>query len=257
MLSLNVSTGSYSQISDAIIDGALRDCSDYVCAANAHMMVEARRSALFASIVNDAAIVAPDGVPITWAFRVLYGKKQERVAGMDLLPDLLAAAVRHNVPVFFYGGTSLLISRGREVLQEKYKALRIAGMYSPPFRELSVEEEEAIAVKINESGAKLVFVILGCPRQEKWMARMKGRVSAMMVGVGGALPVLIGMQRRAPVWMQRYGLEWLFRLMQEPRRLFWRYAYTNTLFCWMFIEAMMKRPFFGKVNSTVGQRGYV
>jgi N-acetylglucosaminyldiphosphoundecaprenol N-acetyl-beta-D-mannosaminyltransferase len=119
-------------------------------------------------------------------------------------------------------------------------------MYSPPFRELTAAEEGEVAAKINASGARLVFVILGCPRQERWMARMKGRVDALMVGVGGALPVLIGMQRRAPVWMQRNGLEWLYRLMQEPRRLFWRYAVTNTVFCWLFITAVVNRSLMRK-----------
>ena len=246
MMSLQVSTGSYRQMSGAIINSALSRGSNYVCVANAHMVVEARRSEHFASIVNNAAIVTPDGVPITWAFNILYGMKQERVAGMDLLPDLLLSAEGCGLPVFFYGGTPSLLLKAERFLHGKFPALKIAGMYSPPFRELTAAEEDEVAAKINASGTRLVFVILGCPRQERWMARMKGRVHALMVGVGGALPVLIGMQRRAPVWMQRNGLEWLYRLMQEPRRLFWRYAVTNTVFCWLFITAVVNRSLMRK-----------
>ena len=114
-------------------------------------------------------------------------------------------------------------------------------MYSPPFRQLTSAEENNIIENINRSGAKLVFVILGCPKQERWMASAKGRVNAFMIGVGGSLPVMIGLQKRAPRWMQTAGLEWFFRLSQEPGRLFKRYAVTNTFFIYLFCKAYLRK----------------
>jgi len=128
-----------------------------------------------------------------------------------------------------------MLEKSEEYINVTYPTLR-CGYYSPPFRPLTVKEEEAHVERINAFGAHLVFVALGCPKQEKWMARMKGRVRACMVGIGGALPVMIGMQGRAPVWMQKASLEWLYRLMQEPKRLFKRYAYTNTKFIYLLLK---------------------
>jgi N-acetylglucosaminyldiphosphoundecaprenol N-acetyl-beta-D-mannosaminyltransferase len=243
MLSLHVTTGSYDDFNDAIINVAKKSISHYVCVANAHMIVEARKSINFASIVNQALIVTPDGKPVTWAFNLLYGMKQDRVAGMDLLPDLLNAAADNNVPVFFYGGSPVLLSETERYLFNNIPSLKIAGMHSPPFHDLTAREEDDVAEKINRSGAKLVFVVLGCPKQEKWMARMKGKINAVMIGIGGALPVLIGIQKRAPLWMQDKGLEWLYRLQQEPRRLFRRYAVTNAVFCYMLLKAWARQGF--------------
>ena len=114
-------------------------------------------------------------------------------------------------------------------------------MYSPPFRALSLEEEDRIVYMLNESGARLVFVILGCPKQEKWMASMQTRIQAVMIGIGAALPVLAGIHKRAPRWMQKTGLEWFYRLVQEPRRLFKRYATTNTLFLYVLLKERFAR----------------
>jgi N-acetylglucosaminyldiphosphoundecaprenol N-acetyl-beta-D-mannosaminyltransferase len=114
-------------------------------------------------------------------------------------------------------------------------------MYSPPFRKLTKAEDEEVVKKINSSGAALVYVVLGCPKQEKWMASMKGRIHAEMVGIGGALHVMIGLQKRAPMWMQKAGLEWFFRFSQEPKRLFKRYAVTNTRFLIMLTKELLKR----------------
>ena len=215
--------------------------SHYACVANVHMLIETYKNSSFAPVVNGAMFITPDGKPITWALRAMYGIKQERVAGMELLPDLLTAAANDNVPVYFYGGTEEMLDKTRRHLQNNLPSLNIAGMYSPPFRQLTIEEEEAIVDDINTSGAKLVFVILGCPKQERWMAAAKGRVNAFMIGLGGSLPVMIGLQKRAPKWMQTAGLEWLYRLGQEPGRLFKRYAITNTYFIYLFFKAYLRK----------------
>jgi N-acetylglucosaminyldiphosphoundecaprenol N-acetyl-beta-D-mannosaminyltransferase len=165
---------------------------------------------------------------------------------MDLLPDLLKEMEKKELKVYFYGGSPELIKQTAIHLKQHFPLLPIVGLKSPPFRELSKEEEEHTINEINSSEAQLVFVILGCPRQEKWMASMKGRINAVMVGVGGALPVLIGMQARAPKWMQRSGLEWFYRLAQEPTRLFKRYAITNSLFLYLLSKDFIRSLFLKK-----------
>jgi N-acetylglucosaminyldiphosphoundecaprenol N-acetyl-beta-D-mannosaminyltransferase len=205
------------------------------------MLVEAYRNTTFASVVENAAVITADGKPITWAIRSLFGIRQPRIAGMDLLPDLIKEAALKNISVYFYGGTRKLLKKTKQHLRKTYKTLKVAGMYSPPFRELNFQEKEECIKRINDSGAQLVFVVLGCPKQEKWMASMKGRIEAMMIGVGGALPVMIHEQKRAPRWMQNTGLEWLHRLMQDPRRLFARYAITNTVFLCLLMREYVKK----------------
>jgi len=230
LVSFPVSTGTYKEMLNAIIARCNTGVASSVCIANVHMVVTAYQDKQFAPVVQQADIVTPDGLPLTWAMRLLFGIRQPRVAGMDLLPDLIGSAEQTGVAVYFYGGTHEMLDRTRESLAVSHPLLKIAGTYSPPFRNLTSEEEDEVAEQINKSGAKMVFVVLGCPKQEKWMNSMKNKITAVMIGVGGALPVLIGMQKRAPLWMQKKGLEWFYRLCQEPRRLFRRYAITNVLF---------------------------
>jgi N-acetylglucosaminyldiphosphoundecaprenol N-acetyl-beta-D-mannosaminyltransferase len=217
--------------------------SSYVCLANVHMVVEANAHDDFKSVLHNADIIAPDGKPLTWALKMLYGIDQPRIAGMDLLPRLLSVAESYQLPVFFYGGTEQMQERTRSFLTEKYPDLILAGFVSPPFRRLTDREEEEHISIINSSGAKLLFVVLGCPKQEKWMARMKGKITTCMVGIGGALPVMIGLQKRAPQWMQNAGLEWFFRLVQEPKRLFKRYLVTNSKFLFLLSRDLVKKRF--------------
>ena len=242
----NISTGAYSDFVSEILSYAKERRSAYACVANVHMFIEAYKNETFNSIINEADIITPDGVPLCWWLRLKYGIKQQRVAGMDLLPDLLIEMEKKELKVYFYGGSDALINQTGIHLKQHYPLLQVVGLKSPPFRELTEEEEERSINEINSSEAQLVFVILGCPRQEKWMASMKGRINAMMVGVGGALPVLIGMQKRAPKWMQRSGLEWFYRLAQEPARLFKRYAITNTLFLYLLSKDFIRSLFLKK-----------
>lgn len=204
------------------------------------MSIEAHWDATFAAMVNGADLVTPDGMPLAKAMKLLHGIKQDRVAGMDLLPDLLQEAQKQNLIVFFYGGTEAMLDKTMDYVQVHYPQLKNHHYYSPPFRPLTIEEETDIISTINNSGAHLVFVALGCPKQEKWMASMKGKINACMIGIGGALPVMIGMQKRAPLWMQKLSLEWLYRLIQEPKRLFKRYFVTNSLFLWLLFKAYLK-----------------
>lgn len=234
---------SYIEFLRRIVKLAEGNHSSYVCVANVHMCIESHDDEGFAQVVNSADLVTPDGMPLCWALQYLYGLKQERVAGMDLLPDLLKESETKGLKVFFYGGSNNMQQRTKEYIEAHFPQLDAVGFYSPPFRPLSVEEDAYIINKINNSGAQLLLVALGCPKQEKWMASMKGRIHCCMVGIGGALPVLIGDQTRAPKWMQRLGLEWFYRLCQEPKRLFRRYAYTNSKFLYLLLQQKIKGRF--------------
>lgn len=240
LLALQIVSGDYQEFVDHLIHLAKSKISSYTCVANVHMLVEAHKDKDFAEVVNGADIVTPDGMPLAKGLKFIYGEKQDRVAGMDLLPDLLRESEKESLPVYFYGGTQEMLDTTEKFCKENYPELKIAGLHSPPFRALSKAEEEVIVQEINNSGARFVFVALGCPKQEKWMAAMKGRINACMIGIGGALPVMVGMQKRAPFWMQKFSLEWLYRLAQEPRRLFKRYFQTNTLFIYLFSKEYIK-----------------
>ncbi len=249
---LDITLGSYPTLVQKVIGMAKKGNSSNVCIANVHMLVEAYNNKAFRSDINRSEVITADGKPLTWALRLLYGIRQERIAGMDLLPDLLAEAATNKLPVYFYGGTEALMEKTKKYMSVHYPDLILAGVTSPPFRDLSAEEEALAIEKINSSGARMVFVILGCPKQEKWMAKMKQKINAVMIGVGGALPVLLGLQKRAPKWMQNSGLEWLFRLHQEPRRLFKRYAYTNTLFIWLLLKEYFRIRIFRQSTPHAG-----
>jgi len=212
-----------------------------VCFANVHMVVEAHLQTDVAEAVNKADWAITDGMPLVWAIKSLYGLSQDRVAGMDMIMSLLARAEKDNVSIFFYGCTPDVLQRVRQFCQQNFPAVNIAGTISPPFRTLTDQEEKDVIDTINNSGAGLVFVALGCPKQELWMEQMKHRIHAVMLGIGGALPMLIGEKKRAPKWIQRIGFEWLFRLVQEPRRLFKRYAVTNTLFVYFFLKQLIRQ----------------
>ncbi len=211
-----------------------------ICVANVHMFAEAQQSPGFLEIVNNAEVVTPDGKPIALALRLLYGIKQDRVAGMDLLPDLLAQMEKAKMSPYFYGGSQEMLDKTKLFLQQRFPNLPLAGFYSPPFSSLTSQEELEIIERINEAKPNIIFVILGCPKQERWMASVKDKINAVMIGVGGALPVMIGLQKRAPEWMQHAGLEWLYRMAQEPGRLFKRYAVTNSVFVWHIFKEFIR-----------------
>jgi N-acetylglucosaminyldiphosphoundecaprenol N-acetyl-beta-D-mannosaminyltransferase len=220
IISLFISTGLYDSFIHRIIELARKKQSSYVCVANVHMTIEAYWDSKFADMVNDADLVTPDGMPLAKAMKLLYGLRQDRVAGMDLLPDLLEKAEKENLGVFFYGGTDEMLQKTKAFVQATYPDLKEQAYYSPPFRALTAEEEVSVIQQINNSGAQLVFVALGCPKQEKWMAGMKGKINACMLGIGGALPVMIGMQKRAPQWMQKLSLEWLVPFNSRTKTTF-------------------------------------
>ncbi|MGV8892079.1 MAG: WecB/TagA/CpsF family glycosyltransferase [Burkholderiaceae bacterium] len=204
--------------------------SRYVCVCNVHSVVTTTLDTEFKMAVNDADMSTPDGAPVAWALRRLGFPVQERINGPDLMWRYLGEAERLGQTVFFYGSTEETLEKLRASISKHFERLDVGGMYSPPFRPLSQFEDETEVEMINRSGAHVVFIGLGCPTQEKWMATHRGRINAVMIGVGAAFDYHSGAIKRAPLWMQRKGLEWFYRLLTEPRRLYKRYLICNTLF---------------------------
>jgi N-acetylglucosaminyldiphosphoundecaprenol N-acetyl-beta-D-mannosaminyltransferase len=204
----------------------------YVTAAAVNLVMSAREDAQARAAVLGATLAVPDGVPLVWALRALGHRAATRIYGPDLMAAFCARAAARGTATYLYGGRSqeaveLLTRR----LGERFGGLHVAGAHSPPFRELTPAEEERDADRINSSGAEIVWVGTGQPKQEKWMARMRARLSApVLVGVGAAFDFHAGLVPQAPPWMQRSGLEWSYRLAHEPRRLWRRYARYNPRF---------------------------
>jgi N-acetylglucosaminyldiphosphoundecaprenol N-acetyl-beta-D-mannosaminyltransferase len=230
ILGMRVDPTSYEEATEKVLAWAAAGESRYVCVANVHMVMEAHDDPSFRALVNAADLVTPDGMPLVWMLRRLGYPHQERVCGPELTSRVCAEAARRGVPVGFYGGHPEALEALVRNLSARFPGLRVVYAYSPPFRPLTPEEDERVTEEINASGARILFVGLGCPKQEWWMAEHKGRVRAVMLGVGAAFDFHAGRVRQAPVWMQRAGLEWLFRLVQEPRRLWRRYLKHNPRF---------------------------
>ena len=240
---MNVDHISFTECMNRVKQLGLKHTPSYICFANVHMIIEAYRDISFQHKVNNATMVVADGKPVAAACKWLYAKNQERIAGMDFLPGILAEADKLSANIFLYGSTDKILNALKKKINEKYPSVNIVGSVSPPFRKLTGEEQQKHIDAINASGAHFVMVSLGCPKQEIWMADNFHRINAVLLGVGGAFPVTAGIQKRSAKWMQTWGLEWLYRLTQEPARLFKRYFITNTLFIWLLGREMSKKIF--------------
>ena len=223
-----------------IVRWASEPQSKTVCVANVHMLMEAYWNPDFGTVLKNADLVTPDGMPLVWMMRKLGAISQERVAGLDLFVAVCELAQKLEVSLFFVGSQKEILSLMKKRLKREFPKLKISAMEPLPFRPLTETEDKALIKKINDSGAGLVFVSLGCPKQEKWIAQHKDRINAVMVGLGGAFPVYAGIQKRAPRLMRNLGFEWLYRLLQEPRRLYRRYAITIPPFIWLACKQLME-----------------
>lgn len=209
---------------------ASRRESRYVCICNAHSVVTAAQDGAFSEVLRNADLCTPDGAPVAWMMRRLGHPTQRRISGPDLMWRYCERAAREGQAIYLFGSTETTLDALKVALARAFPTLLIAGAGSPPFRRLSEQETAAWTERINASGAHIVWVSLGCPKQEAWMAAHRGRVNAVMVGVGAAFDFHAGTVARAPDWMRNAGLEWLHRLISEPRRLWRRYLVTNTAF---------------------------
>lgn len=203
----------------------------YICVGNVHTTVMAHDDAQYHNVQNSAAFVLPDGKPLSVYSRKHGFPEAERVTGPDLMLELFAR--ENGLTHYFYGSTPETLAMLEEKLCAQYPHLQIVGMVSPPFKKLSEEEDAEEIRKINESGADIIWVGLGAPKQENWMYEHMDKVGGVMIGVGAGFDYHAGNIKRAPMWMQRMSLEWLYRLLQDPKRLFKRYLVTNTRYLWL------------------------
>ncbi|ACZ40840.1 WecB/TagA/CpsF family glycosyltransferase [Sphaerobacter thermophilus] len=240
ILGMRVDATSYDAAAEQVITWAKAGESRYVCVSTVHMVMEGHDRAEFQRIVNAADLVTPDGMPLVWGLKLLGIPSATRVYGPDLTPVVCEHAAREGVPVGFYGGTPEVLDRMIANLTARYPGLQVVYRHSPPFRPLTAEEEAREIEEIRASGARILFVGLGCPKQEQWMAARRGRIDAVMLGVGAAFDFLAGAKRQAPDLIQSLGLEWLFRLATEPRRLWRRYLYNNPRFVVLFAAQVLK-----------------
>lgn len=223
---------------DRLMEWARLQESAYVTICNVHVVVTASRDPGYRAVISGSDMATPDGAPVAWMLRRLGFRNQPRISGPDLMWTLCERCVQERMPVFFYGSTDATLSLLKQKLNGAFPYLKIA-MESPPFRTLSGEEDAAAVDRINASGAGFVFIGLGCPKQERWMAEHRGKINAVMIGVGAAFDFHAGTVRRAPAWMRNNGLEWLHRLVSEPRRLWKRYLVTNTLFLFGVVRQLI------------------
>ena len=235
-----VTVGDIDAAAATILAAAEAGKGGYVCVANVHMVVTARKDPYLLAIMEGALWVTSDGMPLVWALQRQGHEKARRVAGPDLMRHLLQAAETARVPVYFFGSNGATIAALTRALATHFPALVLAGIEAPPLLPMDPEVDAETVTRINDSGARLVFVGLGCPKQEYWMATYAPHLMGVQIGVGAAFDFFAGTVSRAPRWMQSAGLEWLFRLCAEPRRLWRRYLVTNSQFIWYVLAAWLR-----------------
>jgi N-acetylglucosaminyldiphosphoundecaprenol N-acetyl-beta-D-mannosaminyltransferase len=243
IVSIEVSSLDYERGAAFVVDRLRKDLGGYVCLANVHMVMEAHDDPRFAEVVNGAQLVASDGMPLVWMLHALGHPNARRVYGPTFTLHLCEAAEREGLPIALYGGTDDSLAAFRRFLQENYPRLEVACAIAPPFRPLTDEEDREFTTRIRTSGARMVFVGIGCPKQERWMAEHADRIpEAMMFGVGAAFDFHSGRVSQAPRLLQQFGLEWAYRLVMEPRRLWRRYAVHNPRFVMLALgQILMSR----------------
>lgn len=212
----------------------IKDLSgDYICISNVHTTVTSYEDAEYCNIQNGGIMAIPDGGPLSSVGRKRGYHKMSRVTGPSLMGEIFNISVENGYRHYFYGSTEETLEKMYGKVEEKYPGLQIVGMYSPPFRPITVEEDGIIVKMINETNPDFVWIGLGAPKQEKWMAMHQGKVKGLMIGVGAGFDYYAENIKRAPGWMQRINMEWFYRLIQDPKRLFSRYMRTNTKFLWL------------------------
>ncbi len=231
ILGVNVSAINMSMALDIIENWIQQQERHYICVTGVHGIMESQKDERLRGIHNCAGLVTPDGMPLVWLSRLRGFRHVQRVYGPDLMLAVCERSITAGWKHFFYGGASGVPELLSETLQKKFPGLIVVGTYSPPFRPLTPDEDEEIVRMINKANPDIVWVGLSTPKQERWMAEHRDRLSApVLIGVGAAFDFHSGRKPQAPRWMQRSGLEWFFRLLTEPRRLWKRYLINNPLF---------------------------
>ncbi len=240
VLGMRVDGTSYRETAEVIADLVSTGDGGAVCVSTVHMVMEAFDDPGFQRIVNSADRVTPDGVPLVWALRLLGVEKAERVYGPSLLPMVCGLARERGLSVGFYGGSAEVLGELVRRMWKRFPGLEVSFAWAPPYRALIAEEDQKVIDGIESSGTSILFVGLGCPKQERWIADHRESLSCVMVGIGAAFDFHTGRKAQAPAWVQASGLEWLFRLCCEPRRLWRRYLYHNPRFLFHFVRQLAR-----------------
>jgi len=236
---------------DVIEEWARIKKPSYVCICNTHSLVTASNDRGFQEALDKADLCTPDGMPLVWALKMLGFKDQDRVDGPKLMLKLCENSILNKNRIFLFGSTPGTLEKMTKALKERYEGIIICGSYSPPFRDLTNQEEHEIVELINHSRPDIVFVGLGCPKQELWMSRNLMKMNTVMIGVGAAFDFISGGKKRPPIFFQRIGLEWLFRLISDPKRLWKRYAYNNPMFIYKFIVTFRRNKLRRKLTANI------
>lgn len=205
---------------------------DYICVSNVHTTVTSYEDTSYCDVQNGGLMAIPDGGPLSTVGQKRGYKNMARTTGPGLMGEIFKNSAEKGYRHYFYGSKEETLKILNQKLIEKYSGIQIVGMYSPPFRPLTEEEDRAVIEQINETKPDFVWIGLGAPKQEKWMAAHQGKIDGLMLGVGAGFDYYAENIKRAPMWMQKSNLEWVYRLMQDPKRLFKRYWSTNTKFIW-------------------------
>ncbi|TCL70744.1 N-acetylglucosaminyldiphosphoundecaprenol N-acetyl-beta-D-mannosaminyltransferase [Hydrogenispora ethanolica] len=208
---------------------------DYICVSNVHTTITSYENEVYCKIQNGGLMAIPDGGPLSSIGRKRGHQQMERTTGPSLMEELFKISVECGYRHYFYGSTEETLNKLYQMLEKNYPGIQIAGMYSPPFRQMTEKEDAAIIKLINDANPDFVWVGLGAPKQEKWMAEHQGKIKGLMIGVGAGFDYFAGNIKRAPEWMQKNNLEWFYRLIQEPKRLLRRYLHTNCKFIWLAV----------------------
>jgi exopolysaccharide biosynthesis WecB/TagA/CpsF family protein len=239
---VKLTAAHHDEVCDAIMTAAQQRVPAAVSAFAVHALVEAATSPELRDKVNRFAAITADGQPVRWALRWLHGDRlPSTVQGYELMWQLCERAAASGVSVYLYGSSEATLSALRANLVEAFPGLQIAGVESPPFRTLTAEEDAAMVERINASGAGLVFIGLGCPKQDHFAADHLDLIQAVQIAVGAAFDFLAGTKPMAPLWMQRTGTAWLYRLLKEPQRLWKRYLATNSIFLYRFVGQLVRQ----------------
>ncbi len=238
-IGVKIDTVSYQSATNQAVNWATQCSSRYICVANVHTVMEAWDSKPFHETINNADLVTPDGMPLVWLLRLKGHRDQERVYGPTLMLHVLENAAQAGISVGFYGSTQQVLDQLKAHIQTNFANIKISYSFSPPFRDITPAEDEQISNAISLSKTQILFVGLGCPKQETWMATHRGRIPAVMIGVGAAFDFHARIKPQAPQWLQSIGLEWLFRFLTEPRRLWRRYLKHNSRFIFLAIADLL------------------
>lgn len=230
ILGIPIHVTSYPAATQHILHWCQQQQGHMVVAANVHVVMSGVEDPEFRQILSQADLVTPDGMPLVWALRSLGYAQATRVYGPDLMLEVCQGAADQKIPIFLYGSTPATLEQLSTNLLQRFPTLIIAGTLAPPFRALTEEESRQHILQIRSSGARIVFVGLGCPKQERWIAQHRDQLPGVLMGVGAAFSFHSGQVSQAPRWMMKAGLEWLYRFCQEPRRLWRRYLVNNPLF---------------------------